>query len=80
MLGNLDIAEHRLPQDGQFTVNWQETPSHFVLRPYHVRVVKGGIKVVTAGEPGTGCQHAGMQPLQLADFAHALQQPQGLVW
>ncbi len=36
VLGNLDIAEHRLPQDGQSLSNWQETPSHFVLRPYHV--------------------------------------------
>ncbi len=32
VLGNLDIAEHRLPRTGNSLSNWQETPSHFVLR------------------------------------------------
>lgn len=40
VLGSLDIAEHRLPQDGQFTVELTGTPSHFALLPCHVAAVK----------------------------------------
>ena len=43
VLGNLDIAEHRLPQDGQFTVELAGNAVSFRI---------------TAGESGTGCQHA----------------------
>ncbi|MWE49866.1 protein transport protein HofC [Escherichia coli] len=80
VLGNLDIAEHRLPQDGQFTVELAGNAVSFRIATLPCR---GGEKVVLRLLQQVGqaldVNTLGMQPLQLADFAHALQQPQGLV-
>ncbi len=38
--GQPGYCEHRLPQDGQFTVELAGNAVSFVLRPYHVGVVK----------------------------------------
>lgn len=80
VLGNLDIAEHRLPQDGQFTVELAGNAVSFRIATLPCR---GGEKVVLRllqqVSQALDVNTLGMQPLQLADFAHALQQPQGLV-
>lgn len=80
VLGNTDIAEHRLPQDGQFTVELAGNAVSFRIATLPCR---GGEKVVLRLLQQVGqaldVNTLGMQPLQLADFAHALQQPQGLV-
>lgn len=80
MLGNTDIAEHRLPQDGQFTVELAGNAVSFRIATLPCR---GGEKVVLRllqqVSRALDVNTLGMQPLQLADFAHALQQPQGLV-
>ncbi|WP_202794561.1 type II secretion system protein GspE [Escherichia coli] len=80
VLGNLDIAEHRLPQDGQFTVELAGNAVSFRIATLPCR---GGEKVVLRllqqVSQALDVNALGMQPLQLADFAHALQQPQGLV-
>ncbi|SRN20272.1 type II secretion protein [Shigella flexneri] len=80
VLGNLDIAEHRLPQDGQFTVELAGNTVSFRIATLPCR---GGEKVVLRllqqVSQALDVNTLGMQPLQLADFAHALQQPQGLV-
>lgn len=79
VLGNPDIAEHRLPQDGQFTVELAGNAVSFRIATLACR---GGEKVVLrllAGERALDVNTLGMQPSQLVDFAHALQQPQGLV-
>ncbi len=40
VLGQLDIAERRLPQDGQFTVELASVPVSFVSQPFPVAVEK----------------------------------------
>lgn len=80
VLGNLDIAEHRLPQDGQFTVELAGNAVSFRIATLACR---GGEKVVLRllqqVNQALDVNTLGMQPSQLVDFAHALQQPQGLV-
>lgn len=80
VLGNLDIAERRLPQDGQFTIELANEPVSFriatlpcsgsekiVLRLLH--------QVPQALEP----KALGMNAEQLACFNAVLHQPQGLI-
>ena len=80
VLGNLDIAERRLPQDGQFTIELANEPVSFriatlpcsgsekiVLRLLH--------QVPQALEP----KALGMDAEQLACFNAVLHQPQGLI-
>ncbi|EEU9596317.1 type II secretion system protein GspE [Escherichia albertii] len=80
VLGGLDIAEHRLPQDGQFTVELAGNTVSFRIATLPCR---GGEKVVLRllqqVNQRLDINALGMQPSQLAEFAHALQQPQGLV-
>ncbi|MTH45126.1 type II secretion system protein GspE [Intestinirhabdus alba] len=80
VLGNLDIAEHRLPQDGQFTVTLSDSPVSFRLATLPCR---GGEKAVLrllhqVTQP-LEIKALGMQEDQLAAFTQALRQPQGLV-
>lgn len=37
---HIEPADNAYRRTGNSLSNWQETPSHFVLRPYHVGVVK----------------------------------------
>ncbi|RZN51316.1 type II secretion system protein GspE [Escherichia sp. E13S3] len=80
VLGSLDIAEHRLPQDGQFTVELAGNAVSFRIATLPCR---GGEKVVLRllqqVDQALDVNTLGMQPSQLTDFTHALQQPQGLV-
>ena len=80
VLGNLDIAERRLPQDGQFTVELANEPVSFRIATLPC---SGGEKIVLrllhqvqqALEPGK----LGMRAEQLACFTGVLHNPQGLI-
>ncbi|MFP5976419.1 type II secretion system protein GspE [Enterobacter mori] len=80
VLGNLDIAERRLPQDGQFTVEVANEPVSFRISTLPC---SGGEKIVLrllhqvqqALEPAK----LGMNTEQLACFNEALHRPQGLI-
>ena len=80
VLGNLDIAERRLPQDGQFTIELANEPVSFRIATLPC---SGGEKIVLrllhqvpqALEP----KALGMDAEQLACFNEALHQPQGLI-
>ena len=80
VLGNLDIAERRLPQDGQFTIELANEPVSFRLATLPC---SGGEKIVLrllhqvpqALEP----KALGMNAEQLACFNAVLHQPQGLI-
>lgn len=79
VLGNLDIAERRLPQDGQFTIELANEPVSFRIATLPC---SGGEKIVLrllhqvpqALEP----KALGMNAEQLACFNAVLHQPQGL--
>ncbi|HGK4768140.1 TPA: type II secretion system protein GspE [Enterobacter roggenkampii] len=80
VLGNLDIAERRLPQDGQFTIELTNEPVSFRIATLPC---SGGEKIVLrllhqvpqALEP----KALGMNAEQLACFNAVLHQPQGLI-
>ncbi|MCK7452969.1 type II secretion system protein GspE [Enterobacter chengduensis] len=80
VLGNLDIAERRLPQDGQFTIELADAPVSFRIATLPC---SGGEKIVLrllhqiqqALEP----KALGMSAEQLASFNEVLHQPQGLI-
>ena len=80
VLGNLDIAERRLPQDGQFTIELANEPVSFRIATLPC---SGGEKIVLrllhqvpqALEP----KALGMSAEQLACFNAVLHQPQGLI-
>lgn len=80
VLGNLDIAERRLPQDGQFTIELANEPVSFRIETLPC---SGGEKIVLrllhqvpqALEP----KALGMNAEQLACFNAVLHQPQGLI-
>ncbi len=80
VLGNLDIAEHRLPQDGQFTVDQAGNAVSFRIATLACRSgEKVVLRLLQQVNQALDVNTLGMQPSQLVDFAHALQQPQGLV-
>ncbi len=80
VLGNLDIAERRLPQDGQFTIELANEPVSFRIATLPC---SGGEKIVLrllhqvpqALEP----KALGMDAEQLACFNAVLHQSQGLI-
>ena len=80
VLGNLDIAERRLPQDGQFTIELANEPVSFRIATLPC---SGGEKIVLrllhqvpqALEP----KALGINAEQLACFNAVLHQPQGLI-
>lgn len=80
VLGNLDIAERRLPQDGQFMIELANEPVSFRIATLPC---SGGEKIVLrllhqvpqALEP----KALGMNAEQLACFNAVLHQPQGLI-
>ncbi|ESN47599.1 MULTISPECIES: type II secretion system protein GspE [Enterobacter cloacae complex] len=80
VLGNLDIAERRLPQDGQFTIELANEPVSFRIATLPC---SGGEKIVLrllhqvpqALEP----KALGLNAEQLACFNAVLHQPQGLI-
>lgn len=80
VLGNLDIAERRLPQDGQFSIrlNGQKVSFRLSTLPcrYGEKVV---LRLQPEGKKHVDADELGMSASQLALFRHTLSQPQGLV-
>ncbi|HKS33027.1 MAG TPA: type II secretion system protein GspE [Enterobacteriaceae bacterium] len=80
VLGNLDIAERRLPQDGQFTVDIAGTPVSFRIATLPCR---GGEKIVLRllhlVEQALELNALGLTPQQLEQVERRLHQPQGLL-
>lgn len=80
VLGNLDIAEHRLPQDGQFTLTLTGRTVSFRIATLPCR---GGEKIVLRllhqVEQALDLEALGLSSRQLAFFRAALNQPQGLL-
>lgn len=80
VLGNLDIAERRLPQDGQFTVDINGSSISFRIATLPCR---GGEKVVLRVlqqvQQSLDLNKLGMSASQLQTFHQALTRPQGLI-
>ncbi|MRS15209.1 type II secretion system protein GspE [Enterobacteriaceae bacterium RIT691] len=80
VLGGLDIAERRLPQDGQFTVDIAGNNVSFRIATLPCR---GGEKVVLRllhqVKQTLDINTLGMSEAQQQTFLHALRQPQGLL-
>ncbi|ROR94143.1 type II secretion system protein GspE [Raoultella terrigena] len=80
VLGNLDIAEHRLPQDGQFTqtLSGQSVSFRIATLPcrYGEKIV---LRLLHQVEQALDLEALGLSPEQLAAFVSALNQPQGLL-
>lgn len=80
VLGNLDIAERRLPQDGQFTVDISGTSVSFRISTLPCR---GGEKIVLRllhlVEQTLELSTLGLTPYQLTVVERCLHLPQGLL-
>ncbi|MEN8470740.1 ATPase, T2SS/T4P/T4SS family, partial [Enterobacter cloacae subsp. cloacae] len=80
VLGQLDIAERRLPQDGQFTVELASVPVSFRIATLPC---SGGEKIVLRllhqVHQALELEQLGMSADQQARFAGALNSPQGLI-
>ncbi|EPO5272860.1 type II secretion system protein GspE [Citrobacter braakii] len=80
VLGSLDIAEHRLAQDGQFTVEISGEPVSFRIATLPCRFgEKVVLRLLHQVDQALVITALGMQDAQLAAFSQALQQPQGLI-
>ena len=80
VLGSLDIAEHRLPQDGQFTVEISGEPVSFRIATLPCRYgEKVVLRLLHQVNQALEITALGMHDAQLAAFSQALQQPQGLI-
>lgn len=80
ILGNLDIAERRLPQDGQFTLQLQGEQAAFRLATLPVREgEKAVIRLLQSDVQDLALENLGMPPAALKHFRSALAQPQGLI-
>lgn len=80
VLGNLDIAERRLPQDGQFTVELANKSVSFRIATLPC---SGGEKIVLRllhqVQQALEMEQLGMSEAQLTRFSAVLRQPQGLI-
>ncbi|WP_194207809.1 type II secretion system protein GspE [Superficieibacter sp. 1612_C1] len=80
VLGNLDIAERRMPQDGQFTVELTGKSVSFRIATlpgkYAEKVV---IRLLHQVEQALDIRQLGMTALQEKAFSDALKMPQGLL-
>lgn len=80
ILGNLDIAERRLPQDGQFTLQLQGEQAAFRLSTLPVRDgEKAVIRLLQSEAQDLALDKLGMSSVALQHYRHALAQPQGLI-
>lgn len=80
VLGGLDIAERRLPQDGQFTVVVADKPLSFRLSTLPCRYgEKAVLRLLHKVEQALDLQRLGMSSESLDQFQAALHQPQGLI-
>jgi protein transport protein HofB len=80
VLGNLDIAERRLPQDGQFTVTLGGKAISFRIATLPCRYgEKVVLRLLHQVNQALDLTQLGMLPEQLAQFQTALSKPQGLL-
>ena len=80
VLGNLDIAERRLPQDGQFTLDIAGKPLSFRISTLPCRYgEKVVLRLLHKVEQALDLQRLGMSSTALELFQAALSQPQGLI-
>jgi protein transport protein HofB len=80
VLGNLDIAEHRLPQDGQFTLPLAGRPVSFRIATLPCRHgEKIVLRLLHQVEQALDLGALGLSSDQLNAFRSALDQPQGLL-
>jgi len=80
VLGSLDIAERRLPQDGQFTVEIAGNAVSFRIATLPCREgEKVVLRLLHQVKQTLDVQTLGMTEDQLQAFCRALKQPQGLI-
>lgn len=80
VLGNLDIAERRLPQDGQFTVELANEPVSFRIATLPCsNGEKIVLRLLQQVNQALDVGLLGMNADQLARFTRVLHQPQGLI-
>lgn len=77
VLGGLDIAERRLPQDGQFTVKIADNPLSFRIATLPCRYgEKVVLRLLHKVEQSLDLKQLGISPEPLAQLQSALNQPQ----
>ncbi|MCG1033632.1 type II secretion system protein GspE [Leclercia adecarboxylata] len=80
VLGNLDIAERRLPQDGQFTVELSGAPVSFRIATLPCRNgEKIVLRLLQQEQQALLLDQLGMSTIQQRLFAEALHKSQGLI-
>ena len=80
VLASLDIAEHRLPQDGQFALNLAGRPLSFRIATLPCRYgEKIVLRLLHQVDQALDLEVLGLSSSQLAAFRQALNQPQGLL-
>nr|WP_154928433.1 type II secretion system protein GspE [Pantoea agglomerans] len=80
ILGGLDIAERRLPQDGQFSLAIAGQSASFRLATLPVYGgEKAVIRLLQSESAALSLDKLGLPPVQLRLFTAALAQPQGLI-
>lgn len=80
ILGGLDIAERRLPQDGQFTLELDGKPAAFRLSTLPVsQGEKAVVRLLQSESSAIALDKLGMPLAQLRLLKQALAKPQGLI-
>lgn len=80
ILANLDIAERRLPQDGQFTVTLAEKQASFRLSTLPTRYgEKCVVRLLQSEAHAIALEKLGMSASSLRLYREALAKPQGLI-
>lgn len=80
ILASLDIAERRMPQDGQFMLTLKGKSASFRLSTLPVNFgEKAVIRLLQNEKHSVALEHLGMPPTSLRRFRQALSQPQGLI-
>jgi protein transport protein HofB len=80
ILGGLDIAERRLPQDGQFTQELEGKNVAFRLSTLPIsHGEKAVVRLMQSENSAIALDKLGMPALQLRQFSNALAKPQGLI-
>lgn len=80
VLGGLDIAERRLPQDGQFTIDIADKPLSFRLSTLPCRYgEKAVLRLLHKVEQALDLKQLGLSDREHSQLQSALNQPQGLI-
>lgn len=80
VLGGLDIAERRLPQDGQFSMEIEGKPASFRLSTLPInRGEKAVVRLLQSENAALSLDKLGLPAAQLRLITSALAQPQGLI-